>query len=100
MTRVLRPATATFVLLLALAIALPSAAQKPASMAQFLSPGYPASLVSAKKADRIAWIAYEAGKRNVYAAAAPDFRPVRLTRFTEDSGIDLTGLVSRTMEPW
>ena len=34
----------------------PPRAQKPPSMAQFISPGYPASLVSAKKADRLAWV--------------------------------------------
>jgi dipeptidyl aminopeptidase/acylaminoacyl peptidase len=49
-------------------------------------------LVSAKKADRIAWIAYERGQRNVYTAAAPDFKPVRLTSFLEDDGNDLTNL--------
>ena len=57
-------------------------------MAQFLSPGYPASLVSAKKADRLAWTVLDAGKRNVYTAAAPDFKPVRLTSFLEDNGVD------------
>jgi dipeptidyl-peptidase 4 len=82
----LPPAT----LALALVLALPSAvsAQKPPSMAQFISPGYPASLVSAKKADRLAWVVLDAGKRNVYTAAAPDFKPVRLTSFLDDNGVD------------
>jgi len=35
-------------------------------------------MVAAKKADRIAWQVYEEGKRNVYFAAAPDFRARRL----------------------
>ena len=59
---------------------------------QYLAPAYPYELVSAAKADRISWLAYERGQRNVYTAAAPDFRPVRLTRFLEDDGIDLTTL--------
>ena len=59
---------------------------------QLLTPGYPTELVSAKKADRIAWIAYEHGQRNVYSAAAPAFQPVRLTRFLDDDGIDITNL--------
>jgi dipeptidyl-peptidase-4 len=59
---------------------------------QFLTPGYPSELVSAKKADRIAWIAYERGQRNVYTAAAPGFQPVRLTRFLEDDGTDISEL--------
>jgi hypothetical protein len=57
-------------------------------MAQFLSPGYPSSLVSAMKADRLAWVVLDAGKRNVYTAAAPDFKPVRLTSFLDDNGVD------------
>ena len=57
-----------------------------------LSPGYPIELVSAGAADRIAWIEYEEGKRNVYTAAAPDFEPVRLTRYEDDDGRDLTNL--------
>src|SRR5258708_29466408 len=57
---------------------------------QFLSPAYPQELVSAKKADRIAWWAYERGMRNVYTAAAPDFRPVKLTNFTADNGVDIS----------
>jgi dipeptidyl aminopeptidase/acylaminoacyl peptidase len=67
-------------------------AQDTAPIGQYLSPAYPYELVSAAKADRIAWLAYEKGQRNVYTAAAPDYRPVRLTRFLEDDGVDLTTL--------
>ena len=62
------------------------------SVAPFISPGFPSDLVSAKKADRIAWIVYERGLRNVYAASAPDFKPVRLTKFLADDGIILSDL--------
>src|SRR5688500_11951807 len=62
------------------------------SIAAFLSPSSPLSLVAAKKADRLAWMAYEKGMRNVYTAAAPTFAPVKLTRFNEDDGIDLTNV--------
>lgn len=54
---------------------------------QFLSPASPQELVSARKADRIAWVDYAEGKRNAYAAAAPAFTPVRLTNFQKDDGI-------------
>ena len=63
-------------------------AQKPPTMAEFLSPGYPSSLVSAKKADRLAWVVLDAGRRNVYTAAGPTFTPVRLTSFLDDNGVD------------
>ncbi|MGQ0766174.1 MAG: S9 family peptidase [Gemmatimonadota bacterium] len=55
-----------------------------------MSPASPLELVSARRADRIAWTTYEKGMRNVYTAAAPDFRPVRLTKFLEDDGIDVS----------
>ena len=35
------------------------------TIAQFLSPGYPEELASAEKTDRIAWLAFESGKRDV-----------------------------------
>jgi dipeptidyl-peptidase-4 len=65
-------------------------AQSGPTIAQFLSPASPLSLASARRADRLAWMAYEEGNRNVYTAAAPDFKPVRLTSFMEDDGTDLS----------
>lgn len=62
------------------------------SIAAFLSPASPLSLVAARKADRLAWMAYEKGMRNVYTAAAPNFTPVKLTQFNVDDGIDLTNV--------
>jgi dipeptidyl aminopeptidase/acylaminoacyl peptidase len=59
---------------------------------QVMAPGFAYELVSANRTDRIAWIEYERGLRNVYTAAAPDFRPVRVTSHAEDDGVDLTGL--------
>ena len=38
----------------------------------------------------MAWVAYERGMRNVYTAAAPDFKAVRLTRFMQDDGMDVS----------
>ena len=60
------------------------------TIAAILKPGLPLELVSAKKADRIAWISYEEGKRNVFTAVGPAFKPVRVTSFLKDDGIDLT----------
>ncbi len=78
--------------LLVFCLAGPAFAQDAPAIGEYLGPAYPYELVSAAKADRISWLAYERGQRNVYTAAAPDFRPVRLTRFLEDDGIDLTTL--------
>lgn len=70
--------------------ALSLSAQSKPTIAQFLSPASPLELNSAKQADRIAWVSYERGMRNVYAAGAPAFAPVRLTRFLADDGTDVT----------
>ena len=73
-----------------------------AASAQLRDPGYTieqalsvptaTNLVAAKKAERIAWIEMERGRRNVFTAAGPDWRPVRLTNNTEDDGVDMSGL--------
>ena len=60
------------------------------SYQQFLSPASPLEVVAARKADRIAWVAFEEGRRNAYTAAAPAFNPVRLTSFMKDDGIDMS----------
>src|SRR5687768_15661380 len=70
--------------------AVPLSSQAKPTIEQFLSPASPLEVTSAKKSDRVAWMTYDRGLRNVYTAAAPDFRPVRLTRFLEDNGTDLT----------
>jgi dipeptidyl-peptidase-4 len=62
------------------------------SIAPYIAPAFPEELVSAKKADRIVWQAYDHGLRNVYTAAAPDFKPVKITKFTEDDGVVLSDL--------
>jgi dipeptidyl-peptidase 4 len=80
------------VILITCAVLPKTFAQKQAAIEQFLSPAYPFELVAAKSVDRIAWIAYERGMRNVYTAAAPDFKPVRMTSNLEDDGNDLSEL--------
>lgn len=59
------------------------------TLEQVLSPPYPWSLVSAKKSDRIAWVFYSQGARNVWTAAAPDFKPVDLTGFGRDEVFEI-----------
>jgi len=88
-TRVALVAAAVFLI----ALASRPAATAPAPAAgyqQFLSPASPLDVIAAKKADRLAWVAFEEGKRNAYTATAPAFTPVRLTNFQKDDGIDLS----------
>ena len=83
-------------LILLLAVLISSAgvawAQAPMTWDGILGYAFPYELVSAAKAERVAWLEFEQGKRNVWTAAGPDFKPVRLTSFMADDGTDLTSL--------
>jgi len=64
-------------------------AESSLTLEQILSPPYPWGLVSAQKADRIAWVFNSQGARNVWTAAAPDFKPVNLTQFSRDEVFEI-----------
>ncbi|HEY3934128.1 MAG TPA: prolyl oligopeptidase family serine peptidase [Gemmatimonadales bacterium] len=68
------------------------AAQARPTVAQFLSSAEPLEIHAARRADRIAWMSYDRGMRNVYTAVGPAFRPVRLTSFLKDDGTELTSV--------
>ncbi len=72
--------------------AAPSTPAVPFTIEGVLAPAYPYELVAARKAERIAWLSWERGRRNVFTAAAPDFAPVPMTGNTRDDGVDLTDL--------
>ena len=91
----MKRAVVVAVLLLSVAGVMPRRAATAGSgptIEQFLAPGTPIEIVSAKKVDRVAWTAYEHGLRNVYTAVAPAFTPVRLSSVTSDDGIELSDL--------
>jgi len=92
----MRSVRIAFVLLAALVLAENFeprvAAQKSGTIEQYLRPAYPFELATARSAERLAWLAYDEGKRNVYTALAPAFRPVRVTSFLKDDGTDLTSI--------
>jgi dipeptidyl aminopeptidase/acylaminoacyl peptidase len=90
MLRRLTLAVATLVTAVSMTATRTISAQKAPSIAQFMSPASPLTLISARKADRIAWMTYDRGMRNVYTAAAPDFKAVRVTNFLDDDGTDLS----------
>jgi dipeptidyl aminopeptidase/acylaminoacyl peptidase len=89
MTAPHRFASPLAVLLFASALPLQAQTNDKPTIEQFFSPASPLELVSARRADRLAWVAYEKGMRNVYTAAAPNFTPVRLTRYLSDDGQEL-----------
>ena len=59
---------------------------------QVLSAPYPSNLTGAEKADRIAWVMNDEGKRNIWTAEAPVYIPVKLTDYKEDDGQALSSL--------
>jgi len=85
-----RHTSAALATLLSALVAPLAAQQAKPTVAQFLSPSSPLELSRARNADRVAWVAYERGMRNVYTAAAPDFKPARLTSFMQDDGVDVS----------
>src|ERR1700730_6741219 len=68
--------------------------QRPFTVDQILGLPTPDNLVASPVGSTIAWTFNERGVRNIYAAAADDgdFKPRRLTPYTEDDGQELTNL--------
>lgn len=64
----------------------------PFSLADVLSVPFPSDLVAAPGGARVAWIADDQGRRNVWVAEAPAFRARRLTRYAADDGQELSDL--------
>jgi dipeptidyl aminopeptidase/acylaminoacyl peptidase len=71
------------VLLASLALA------KTFTLEQVLSAPFPYELIAAPGGGKVAWLLNERGARNVWTAAAPDFKGVRLTNYTQDDGQDV-----------
>ena len=74
-------ASAAAVLGASLVSAPTAAAQGQFTLEQVLSAPFPTSLTASRGGERVAWVFDEAGVRNVWAAAAPDFAGRRLTDF-------------------
>ncbi len=75
----MRIATIALLTVVVAALAAPSTVvsqvlDAPVTVEQVLSPAFPYNLVSARTVDTIAWIENDRGRRNVYTAAAPDFK--------------------------
>ncbi|MGH7017431.1 MAG: prolyl oligopeptidase family serine peptidase [Caulobacteraceae bacterium] len=73
------------------AIAAPSDGG-PFTIAEALDYPFVDHLVSAKRADEIAWVRTLQGARNILVASAPGFVPRQVTQFTADDGQELSDL--------
>lgn len=53
---------------------------------------FPNELTASAQGSKMAWAFNEEGKRNVYVAEGPDFKPRKLTNYTSDDGQEITSL--------
>ena len=59
------------------------------TLEQVLSAPFPSELVAAPGGGKVAWLLNDHGARNIWIAAAPDFKGMRLTNYTGDDGTDV-----------
>jgi len=85
----------------ALLVAVPLAAQSappsgpaapPFTLTQIAGYPFPSELTAAPTGSRIAWALDEAGRRNLWVAEGPDFRPRQITAYDRDDGQELTSV--------
>ena len=57
-----------------------------------LSSPFPSSLIAAKGKDRIAWVFNDEGRRNIWVADGPKYKPKQLTAYSNDDGQELGGM--------
>ena len=59
------------------------------TLEQVLSAPFPSEMVASPGGGAVAWVQNDRGARNVWYAAAPDFKGVRLTAWAADDGQDI-----------
>jgi dipeptidyl-peptidase-4 len=62
------------------------------TLENILSYSFPSSLVVSPKGDFVAWVFNRQGKRNIWVAQAPEYRPRQLTAYSLDDGQELGSL--------
>ena len=62
------------------------------AFSSFKAYNFPTELCAAATGSKIAWALDEQGKRNVYVAEGPAFKPRKLTHFLKDDGQEITSL--------
>jgi dipeptidyl aminopeptidase/acylaminoacyl peptidase len=62
------------------------------TMEQVAKFSFPSELTASPTGEKIAWAMNERGKRNIYFAEGPDFKPKKLTAFNKDDGQEISSL--------
>jgi dipeptidyl aminopeptidase/acylaminoacyl peptidase len=68
------------------------AASNPFSIEQILSAPFANNLIASPDGAKVAWLLNERGQRNVWVAAAPDWKGRKVTAFNQDDGQDMDEL--------
>jgi dipeptidyl aminopeptidase/acylaminoacyl peptidase len=76
-------------LILAFSAIAVSLCAKTFTLEQVMSAPFPSEMTAAPGGKAVAWVLNERGARNIWYAAAPDFKGVRLTSWTADDGQDV-----------
>ncbi len=53
---------------------------------------FPSGLISCKSRDRVAWVFNIEGKRNIWIADGPEWKPRQITHYERDNGIEISHL--------
>ena len=77
---------------LALFLAVPCFAASPFTLEQILSSPFPSELIASPSGARLAWASDSNGVRNLWIAEPPAYQGRQLTGFTEDDGLEITGV--------
>lgn len=68
--------------------------------ASFKAYAFPTELSSSASGGKIAWAMDEAGRRNVYVAEAPEYKPRMITNYLKDDGQEITSLTISDDGKW
>jgi dipeptidyl aminopeptidase/acylaminoacyl peptidase len=70
------------------------------TLKSILSYPFPSELTAHDKSTKIAWAMNEQGKRNIYVAEGPVFKPLKITDYNLDDGQELTSLTISSDGKW
>ncbi|HQQ82985.1 MAG TPA: prolyl oligopeptidase family serine peptidase [Cyclobacteriaceae bacterium] len=87
-------------LLLLLAVISVGALAQPLTLDAIKNYPFPTELTAAQQGSRIAWALDELGRRNIYVAEGPDFKPRKLTNYAEDDGQEISSLAISSNGQW
>ena len=67
------------------------------TLEQVMKAPFASEASAAPKGDRVAWVLFEHGRRNIYIAAAPEWTGRQVTHFDADDGqeIEIKGIAFR-----